>query len=184
MRLFTALWPPAPVLAALRVAPAVPSEGGWRPVRPENLHITLCFHGEDDPVRRAEALDAALAGAPAPRLRLAGIGRFPGVLWVGVQPADALLDLAARAGADPARFRAHLTLARRSRTADRAAAPEPEPEPVPVPVPVPGLGLGPGPGPWWTPAEALLVRSDPGPVNGPGSGGPVYRTVHRVPLGR
>lgn len=164
MRLFTALWPPAPVGAALRGA-LVPPEGRWRPVRPESRHVTLCFHGDDDPVRRAGALDAALAGAPAPRLRIAGTGTFPGVLWAGVEPADALVDLASRAGADPAVFRAHLTLGRRSRSADRAA-------------PAVSVDLAPGP-PWWTPTEALLVRSDPGPVTGP-----VYRTVHRVPLGR
>ncbi|MEU6697439.1 2'-5' RNA ligase family protein [Pseudonocardia sp. NPDC046786] len=173
MRLFTALWPPAPVVANLRAALAQrpwPPGGGWRPVPPEDWHVTLCFHGEDDPARLAGALDTALAGAPAPRLRLAGTGRFPGVLWAGVQPAGALADLAARAGAGPAGFRAHLTLARRSRTAERAAPPGERTDPDPAP------------GPWWTPTEVLLVRSDP--AHGAPAGAPVYRAVHRVPLGR
>lgn len=171
MRLFTAVWPSPEATAALDRAlaggPPWHPDGGWRPVPARRRHVTLAFHGDDEPGPRARALDAALAGLPAPRLRLAGIGTFPGVVWAGVRadgpgPGGPLHDLAAAAGADPAAFRPHLTLARRSRSDERHR---------------PALaGPSPAPGPWWTPAEVLLVRSDPG------RDGPVYTPVHRVPL--
>ncbi|MFP5072984.1 2'-5' RNA ligase family protein [Pseudonocardia nantongensis] len=195
MRLFTAVWPgpeaAAALEAALAVRPPWHPDGGWRPVPPERRHITLAFHGDDEPGPRARVLDAALAGRPAPRLRLAGVGTFRGVLWAGVETVDgALRDLAVGAGADPVAFRPHLTLARRSRGDDRrrpALADDP----------------GPAPGPWWTPAEVLLVRSDTSRSDtvrgdtsrgdtvrgdtrrdGAGRSGPVYTVVHRVPLAR
>ena len=188
MRLFTAVWPPDEAVAALAGALAPPPwhpAGHWRPVPPVTWHLTLCFHGDDDPDRRAGALDVAFAGVTAPRLRFAGLGTFPGVVWAGVDqhpdqhpdqqldrhnagtdqqaagPVGDLRDLAARAGADPSSFRAHLTLARRAR-GDRRR-----------PVLVSGAALGAGP--WWRPAEVLLVRSDPGPR---------YTPIHRVVLGR
>lgn len=164
MRLFTALWPPPAAVDALATelasAPPWHPDGAWRPVDPGSWHLTLCFHGDDDPDARAAALDAAFAGVPAPRLRIAGTGTFPGVVWAGVEPGGVLDDLAARAGADPSSFRAHLTLARR-RPADR-----------PRPDALTGAG-GVRPGPWWTADEVLLVRSDPGPR---------YTPVHRVRL--
>ncbi|MFP5023038.1 2'-5' RNA ligase family protein [Pseudonocardia phyllosphaerae] len=187
MRLFTALWPPDDVAAALdehlRASPPWHPDGGWRLVPPRNRHITLCFHGDDDPAVRAGILDRDLAGAAAPALRLGGPGTFPGVLRLAVRSAPAvpgtpdrrtadpgpahahaLCELAARTGADPSSFHPHLTLARRSARADRER---------------PALrdGAAEDPvGPWWTPAEALLVRSDLTPD------GPVYTPVHRVPL--
>lgn len=173
MRLFTAVWPPDGVLRALRDAldaePVWHPEGRWRPVPPRNLHVTLAFHGDDEPGPRARTLAAELAGRPAPWLRLAGLGTFPGVVWARVREADedgagaSLGGLAAAAGGDPASLRAHLTLARRSRTDDRR-----------YPALAPGARLAPGP--WWRPTEALLVRSDRGP-DGVG-----YTPVHRVPL--
>jgi 2'-5' RNA ligase len=166
VRLFTALWVPPAAAAALRaVSPPDAVPPGWRAVDPETWHLTLAFHGEAEPEQLAPALHAGAHGAPAPRLRLSGAGRFRGVHWVGVQaePADRLSALVAAAGGDPGEFVPHVTLLRRH-----------------------GRGRSPGPdrppwsdhrGPWWRPATVLLVRSEPG------HGGPHYRVVHRVPLG-
>jgi 2'-5' RNA ligase len=161
MRLFTALWPPADVIDVLEgAAGGIADLPGWRPVPRERWHLTLAFHGEDDPDHRAAELDE-LTGAIAPRLRLAGAGSFPGVLWAGLETADrAALDaLVAGAGGDPGTFTGHLTLARRS--GRRRGGP--------------GLPDVP-PGPWWTPGEVLLVASERD------ASGPRYRPVHRVPL--
>jgi 2'-5' RNA ligase len=96
----------------------------WRPR--ENLHITLAFYGElDEPV--IADLDAQLACIPtAPfDLRLRGAGAFtkgaqPSSLWLGVEDATPLRDLARRcvkaargAGVSPERrvYTPHLTLA-------------------------------------------------------------------------
>jgi 2'-5' RNA ligase len=169
MRLFTALWPPPEALDALEQAlePAdLASRPEWRAVPRERLHLTLSFHGDDDPARRAAVLDDRLTGLPAPRLRLAGAGAFPGVLWAGVQTDDAaaLEALVAGAGADPSGYVAHLTLARRSgRRRGRPALAD-----------LPALP----PGPWWVPGEVLLVASSRD------AQGLRYRPVHRVPLGR
>ncbi|MEQ3555007.1 RNA 2',3'-cyclic phosphodiesterase [Pseudonocardia nematodicida] len=169
VRLFTALWPTpeadAALTAALAASPPWHPDGEWRPVPPERRHVTLCFHGLDRIGPRARALDDALAGTPLPRLRLAGLGTFPGVLWAGVRddPPGALARLAVAAGADPAGFRAHLTLARRA----RGARGRPEfAEGAALPA-----------GPWWRPGAVLLVRSDLGPA------GPDHTPVHRVSPG-
>ncbi|MBN9790420.1 MULTISPECIES: 2'-5' RNA ligase family protein [unclassified Pseudonocardia] len=163
MRLFTALWPPPEAVAALtraldEVPPRLPD--GARPTDPSTWHVTLCFHGDDDPDTRASALDDALARAVAPRLRIAGTGTFPGVLWAGVEESGGpvLPGLAARAGATgPRPYRPHVTLARWDRRRGDATV----------------AGDGIAAGPWWTPGEAVLVRSDPGAR---------YTVVHRVPL--
>ncbi|MDQ4119787.1 MAG: RNA 2',3'-cyclic phosphodiesterase [Actinomycetota bacterium] len=164
MRLFTALWPPADALDVLAdTVTAVAEPAGWRRVPRERWHLTLAFHGEDDPDRMASELDE-LTGAAAPRLRLAGAGSFPGVLWAGLETLEATdraaLDaLVAGAGGDPGTFVAHLTLARRSGgRRGRPALPD-------VP-----------PGPWWSPSEVLLVASERDAT------GIHYRPVHRVPL--
>ena len=164
MRLFTALWPPADVLDALDGAVAalgIAELPGWRRIPRERWHLTLAFHGDDDPDRRAAVLEERLAGAIAPRLRLAGSGSFPGVLWVGLETADppALDALVAGAGGDPAGFVGHVTLARRSgRGRDR---------PAPADLP---------PGPCWTPEEVLLVASEQDAT------GLRYRPVYRARL--
>ncbi len=80
------LRPPPPVLAHLRAAlprDAPPLAPTVRPARPGQEHVTLAFLGDvddPDPVRSAVAAAAAL---PAPRLRLAGAGRFGGsAVWL------------------------------------------------------------------------------------------------------
>jgi 2'-5' RNA ligase len=181
-RLFSSLVPPAAVLdhlsewlaehtaecdAALRWTPA------------DNWHITLGFFGDDDdPVRRTKWLHRRATGRPAPRLRLAGAGTFPGVLWAGLHTdTDADVTLLARlaqaAGAGRRGYRPHLTLARwRSGDVDQAAL----------------IRLFDAyTGPWFTPDELLLMRSD---FTGAGNGGalerrgPTYTTVDRLLLAR
>lgn len=173
MRLFTALWPPPEAVAALSADVAglgLGDDPAWRRSPARRWHVTLAFHGEDEPGRRARELQERATGAPAPRLRLAGTGEFPGVLWAGVETAgpadaDALAGLVALAGGVPEGFVAHLTLARAARRRGRSAGP--------APLPPPDLPAG----PWWTPAEAVLVAS-----MGTRSW-LVYEPVHRVALG-
>ena len=111
MRLFTALWPSSEAVAALDselVSASLdwPPEG-WRRIPPPRWHLMLCFHGDDaDPGIEARRLEAALAGRPAPLLRLAGAGFLPRLGYAVVTaagPADlvALGDLVAGAGAVP-----------------------------------------------------------------------------------
>jgi 2'-5' RNA ligase len=98
-------------------------------VRPENLHLTLAFLGEVEPAR-IPGLEAALrreaAGATPFPARTAAAGAFPShgalrVVWLGVEPAAAFVELArvARAACTEAAlpfdgkpFAPHLTLAR------------------------------------------------------------------------
>lgn len=175
-RLFTAFTPPAAecdllaarIAAITEVAQAIVPELRWTPKA--NWHVTLCFHGEDDLAVRWAALRPRLAGLPAPKLRLAGGGTFGGVLWVGVRPAGpadatALADLAQAAGADPAEYTAHLTVARwRARPGAR--------------VDIRGLAglFADYTGEWFAPGEALLMRSEPGPR------GPKYHVEQRLTL--
>ncbi|GDY30513.1 RNA 2',3'-cyclic phosphodiesterase [Gandjariella thermophila] len=169
-RLFTALALPEDVVAHLAAAVAevreqLPAGARWIP--PERWHLTMKFHGEDDPDRRAAKLRRRARGLPAPTLRLAACGTFSGVLWVGVRTADedsrrALRRVAQAAGNDPREFRPHLTVARWSAgRPDRAAL---------------RALLADYTGPWWTPGELVLVRSELRP------GGPRYTDLAHVAL--
>lgn len=125
LRLFVGL--PVPDAVAARLAALQSGVPGARWVPRENLHVTLRFIGEVDEDVAAD-LDAALAeiDAPAPEVALRGLGRFGDrrgarALWVGVEPADALVHLhgkvesaCVRAGLPPEgrRFKPHVTLAR------------------------------------------------------------------------
>lgn len=98
----------------------------------EQLHCTLRFLGELDRPQ-AEDVAAALAGvhAPAPSVRIAGVGRFAhkgrtDTLWAGLAPTEALHHLARkvdqaclRAGLppEPRAYLPHVTLARLPRSA-------------------------------------------------------------------
>jgi RNA 2',3'-cyclic 3'-phosphodiesterase len=174
-RLFSALVPPPEAAAHLARALAALPEAG-RPTPRDRWHVTLGFYGDDDDEdTRSAWLREALTGLPAPRLRLAGGGTFPGVAWVGVLAATeaderAFADLAAAARADPPGahpFRPHLTVARWRPSRGRD---EPGSRAL--------VGLLDGyTGPWFTPAEVLLERS------GFPSGEPAYTTVTAVPLG-
>jgi 2'-5' RNA ligase len=161
-RLFSAILPPGPVLDELASRLGEPGSGELRWIPRERWHLTLGFFGDDDDeTRRTKWLRRRLAGRTAPRLRLAGAGSFPGAFWAGVQTTDrvALDKLAQAAGAGRRGYTPHLTLARW-----RGPAPR-----------LPELLTG-YTGEWFTPVEVALLRSDPG------SHGPVYRLVERVPL--
>lgn len=141
----------------------------------DRWHITLGFFGDDDdPDRRAKWLRRRVAGRPAPTLRLADAGTFPGVLWVGARTegdADArrLAGLAQAAGAgrqdDRRRFHPHLTLARW-----RSGGPDGPDREALIALFVGYTGL------WFTPTEVRLMRSELG------SGAPTYTTVESLPL--
>jgi 2'-5' RNA ligase len=173
-RLFSALVPPAAALDHLATWLADhPTDTPVRWSPRDRWHVTLGFFGDDDdPDRRTKWLRRRVAGRPAPTLRLAGAGTFPGVLWTAVHTgtetdARRLARLAQAAGAgraDRFGFHPHLTLARwRSGTPDSAAL----------------IAVFAGyTGPWFTPDELLLMRSVLG------SGGPTYTTVDRLPLAR
>ena len=182
-RLFSALRPPDEVCADLEnaLAGAQNQPGAalrWTPV--ERWHVTLGFFGDDDdPDRRIKWLTRRVTGRPAPRLRIAGSGTVPGVLWAGIESAASpdevkLTKLAQAAGAGRRGYRPHLTLARwsaRQRSDQRSDQGEPGRRKPDVPAALTGYT-----GPWFTPVEVLLVRSDLG------VSGPAYQTIERVPL--
>ncbi|MGB9071760.1 MAG: RNA 2',3'-cyclic phosphodiesterase [Terriglobales bacterium] len=96
-------------------------------VRPESLHLTLKFIGEQKP-DRVEAIQERLRGVQgaAVELRFAGYGFFPTpkaprVFWIGIEAGPRLAELAANIDAAVAElgipredrpFSPHLTLAR------------------------------------------------------------------------
>jgi 2'-5' RNA ligase len=179
MRLFSALVPPAAAIDHLADHLAdtanLPTGLRWTPA--DRWHVTLGFFGDDDdPVRRVKWLRRRAEGRPAPRLRLAGGGTFPGVLWAGVHPDTAdderrLAQLARAAGAGREGYRPHLTLARwrASRRVPEMIAPT-------------DFLLGYS-GPWFVPEAALLMRSD-FTIGDEGRREPTYTTVERLPLAR
>jgi 2'-5' RNA ligase len=126
-RLFIALRPPPKVREALK--PLLSGVEGARWLNDNQLHLTLAFLGEVD----KHGVDAALLAmetvqAPQLELHLGQLGSFdatgPGktsALWIGVEPAEPLADLATsfrtacrRAGLAPdaRKFIPHITLAR------------------------------------------------------------------------
>ena len=136
-RLFVALRPPPSIRRSL--GPVQTGIGGARWQDDDQLHLTVRFIGlVARPV--AEDVAAALATiiAPAPTLRLGGVGRFDGkpggaALWAGVIPREPLAALhrkvdqaCVRAGLarEGRAFLPHVTLARLSRTVARDPAVE------------------------------------------------------------
>lgn len=126
-RLFFALWPEETVRAQL--AAALPPETlDGRPVRRDNIHLTLVFLGAVEAAMRACAQRAA-SGVVCPPFDLefdvAGYFPRPQVIWVA--PARPPMALAALVQAlrealvpcglalDPRSYRPHLTLARKVR---------------------------------------------------------------------
>lgn len=134
-RLFVALRPPPPIRRAL--AETQEGVGGARWQDDDQLHLTLRYVGEVERWQ-AEDLAAAMADvrAPAPVLRIDGVGRFGddrrgAALWAGVAPREPLAALhrkvdrlCVRVGLPPEHraYAPHITLARLSRGA--AAGPE------------------------------------------------------------
>lgn len=168
MRLFTALWPPDDAVAALMadLPGGLEEPPGWRVAAASTWHITLAFHGEADPGVHARGLEAAAHGRAAPRLRLAGAGRFRGVRWAGVDvdPAGGLAELVEATGGAPEGFAPHITILRLRRRPGPGADTDP---------PTPWSAHR---GEWWRPHEVLLMASEPA------RGGSRYHVMHRVPL--
>jgi 2'-5' RNA ligase len=96
-------------------------------VKPENLHITLQFLGEQNPDRLLAIQASMQESAQAHRafeISLGGLGvfpkwRHPSVLWIGVNPEEDHigrlandLGVALALKSEPRKFHAHVTLAR------------------------------------------------------------------------
>lgn len=144
----------------------------WAPLA--RWHITLGFYGDREHAdRRTVWFRERAAALRGFRARLWAAGRFPGVLWVGVNTHDgehatALRALAGALSGEPVdqlAFVPHVTVARWRRgqagneAAVRAAA-----------------ALDGYRGQWWLTDEVVLFRSDLTPE------GPVYTALDRVAL--
>ena len=125
MRLFVAVWLPAPVLDALARLDR-PENPAWRWTTEDQWHVTLAFLGELDPssLPAVEAsLAAALTEVDAPvRAEVSGPSAvlFPGILAFPVAGLDELAAVVRRAVDEPSvtagrPFTGHLTLARARR---------------------------------------------------------------------
>ena len=176
VRLFSAIELPNPVrdeladrLAAVR---ASAPDLTWIP--PERWHITLGFYGDREHAdQRGTWFRRRAAALRASRVRLRAAGRFPGVLWVGVNALDgdnaaALRTLGAILGdqqVDQLAFVPHVTVARwrRGRVDDEVSARA-------------AAALDGYRGQWWLTSEVVLFRSDLTPE------GPVYTALDRVAL--
>ena len=125
IRLFVGL--PFPETIRERLAGLCSGLPGARWVKPENLHLSLRFIGEvEEHLAEEIGRDLEAVRAPAFDVTLSGVGTFgqgrkARVLWVGVEPSEALAHLQAkvesavvRAGIEPEgrRFSPHVTLAR------------------------------------------------------------------------
>lgn len=166
MLLFSALFPPAEVVASLRAELSGLSgpPDGVRWADPATWHVTLGFYpGDDEPPERAKWLRDRLEGRSAPTLRLEGAGSFAHVLYLGVY-GEGLTELATAAGAGGDRpYLPHLTLARTRNE-------------VPPELPRRLAAYASSP---WTAEEVVLVRSD---RTGEDSAPPRYSVVGRFAL--
>jgi 2'-5' RNA ligase len=174
-RLFSAIELPGEVSDELADrlggAKAVAPQLTWTP--PDRWHITLGFYGDREHAdRRTAWFREQAAGLREFRVRLRAAGRFPGVLWIGVNALDsrhaaALRRLAGALGdqTDELAFVPHVTVARwrRGRDGNEAA--------VRAAAALDGYR-----GRWWLTDEVVLFRSDLT------SDGPVYTALDRVTL--
>lgn len=134
LRLFLALWPPAPVAAALQAhADAWDWSAGARRTRPERLHITLHFIGEvpaADVQPLQQALPVTWTGC---ELVLDRAEVWPGGIAVleATQVPPALRELHAALGerlrerglsVESRRYRPHVTFARKAQGSQAPAA--------------------------------------------------------------
>ncbi len=125
MRLFTAIAIPQEqrTQIAAQIQDLSPQLGRLKWVDPANLHLTLKFIGEQ-PDEKLEAISDALAKVPFPgpiEIRLRGLGKFPRVLWLGIEAPESLATLARNIEdalvplgipAEKRPYSPHLTLAR------------------------------------------------------------------------
>jgi RNA 2',3'-cyclic 3'-phosphodiesterase len=144
----------------------------WAP--PERWHITLGFYGDREHAdRRTAWFRTRATPLRGFRARLRAAGRFPGVLWIGVNTLDgehatALRTMAAALAdqqVDQLAFVPHITVARwrRGREANEAAARA-------------SAALDGYRGQWWLTDEVVLFRSELTPE------GPIYTALDRVAL--
>lgn len=110
--------------------------------RPENLHLTLAFIGESTQVRRISETVKQVAFTPF-TLQLGHGGHFRDLYWIGLKHSDALnqyvQDLRralddAGIDYDRKKFRPHITVVRRARTAN-------EDSPITLHVPEAGMNV-------------------------------------------
>lgn len=135
-RLFVALRPPAPIRDIL-IGLGDDGVPGARWQDEDQLHLTLRFIGDvERPLAEDIAACLGAVHAPAPTLRLTGVGHFEtrgrtDTLWANVTPREPLMHLhrkvdqaCVRAGLAPeARaFVPHITVARMPRSLGRSAA--------------------------------------------------------------
>ena len=162
MRLFFAAWPPPQAAEALyRWSGAL--QGRATPA--ENIHLTLVFLGEADPVRAAAAAERVRGSRHALPIEVARYVKRNEMVWVAPRetprPLAALVEALRRELQRDAfilerrPFAAHVTLLR------KASAPPRVPPPPRVEWPV---------------RDLLLVRSRTSPR------GPSYEPVQRFPL--
>ena len=123
-RLFTGIEIPASLQLRLALIGAPLAGARW--IKPQNMHITLCFAGDIDNLRADDwAAQLAKIEMPAFDVTIAGLdtfgGRRPRCIWAGIENGEALQRLhlahlrAARAvgiACDNRRYRPHVTLAR------------------------------------------------------------------------
>ena len=136
MRLFLAIRLAPPVKEALRTTlDTLKREGKGRWTRPELLHLTVEFLGEQ-PSEAAALAALRSVSVPSFSLTFSGLGRFRGrggdILWYGVEESPQLLELHRRLRAALARegirtedrpYRPHLTLGRQVTAAPPLPAP-------------------------------------------------------------
>lgn len=172
-RLFIAIYPPpaavadlAAVVSQLPFTRPHPAGLSLRPVPPDQWHLTVAFLGELDADQTAAAIAAMTAAAAgtttAPRLQLAGGGRFENgraaAVWAGLRgDLDGLHGVADRLRAalsggqvpfDARPYQPHLTLAR---PGDRLTPAERDEIMT---------SLGAYAGPVWPAPGLVLMRSD------------------------
>lgn len=127
LRVFFALWPPAPVASRLAGLGAAACPAGARRMRPETLHLTLAFVGDIDTTRLAALMEAGdRIQWPAFDLLIDRVCRWTHnhIIWAGVSETPPVLEsladglyvaLRERGIELPERpFKPHITLARKS----------------------------------------------------------------------
>jgi 2'-5' RNA ligase len=132
-RAFLAVVPPDEVLDAIDGLLERPKSSTFAWTRRDQWHVTMQFYGRVDDVGALQrAIRSATDVARPARIGIRGGGAFPvpkraQVYWLGVDNADALVDLHAAVAAetrpfvsrrDRTSFEPHLTLARLKRTVD------------------------------------------------------------------
>lgn len=175
-RLFFALWPTPVIADSLgETARQAAARFGGRPTRPETIHLTLAFLG-DQPTSSLPGLVAAAASvrAAAFDLTMSHTGFWPRqrLIWAGVADSPPLSSLHAglgealaaagyRLASEPRPFRPHLTLVRRIRADGESASAADVPSIAPIA---------------WPCRRFVLVQSTPGPS------GSAYRVIEEFPL--